>query len=542
MPTPANTAIPAELAERLSKADGHINATERRLWNETERGIWSAHQAVARIAEIWLRFHGHLADLPPVGKYLDREVMKARIADFTKRMKGAPLVDAWRELKAAEAAIEAEPFISPPAETQETLHAGLERQRHYLNALRGLTGAVEAELAARYIALKRGDWVHLPNGHIGYLFHMKGLHCHALLPGMAMRGLHQACVRYYLGGTRIEAVEPPPGPPIALPAYYWLVEASRRWRINSDFLEAGQFTLSDFYRLAGAMLSAAAKAWWFVFEPETNRVSWENDYWYQDVGDLADKAPDAIAHPLGKAVQRLNDLHRKGIAEWTPHDLAREGKAILQLAREGISALEHMFLPRVDLTVGDWVEIDEGVIGRIAMRDGARLTVDLGRNGVCTAALFHSGIQRVGAPHEFAEATDPAHHRRWLWYAGHPNACLDRDPCPCCGLPGVEPAESGCHLCGWRHDGGDFDPERPSGRHPNLDLALGRRRFHALGYAAAPEGIPEFQQAWLHPLALAQRRLLVDALTRLAEEDAADDDSRLAGISALWRGPERGER
>jgi hypothetical protein len=42
------------LLERIEKADGHINAAERKLWHETDRGLWSARQAKARIGEVWM--------------------------------------------------------------------------------------------------------------------------------------------------------------------------------------------------------------------------------------------------------------------------------------------------------------------------------------------------------------------------------------------------------------------------------------------------------------------------------------------------------
>ncbi|MCG6941612.1 MAG: hypothetical protein LJE69_10220 [Thiohalocapsa sp.] len=44
---PQGAALRQALLERLVKADGHINAAERKLWHDTDRGLWSARQAKA---------------------------------------------------------------------------------------------------------------------------------------------------------------------------------------------------------------------------------------------------------------------------------------------------------------------------------------------------------------------------------------------------------------------------------------------------------------------------------------------------------------
>ena len=56
--------FPTSPKERLKKTLGHINATERKLWHDTDRGLWSAKQAKARLAEAWLWLEDG-AEYPP---------------------------------------------------------------------------------------------------------------------------------------------------------------------------------------------------------------------------------------------------------------------------------------------------------------------------------------------------------------------------------------------------------------------------------------------------------------------------------------------
>lgn len=77
------------LLHRLQKADGHINAAERKLWHETDRALWSAHQAQARVAEVWLGLVGSYEELPALERYLSKDVMHMRLEDFAKVAKPA---------------------------------------------------------------------------------------------------------------------------------------------------------------------------------------------------------------------------------------------------------------------------------------------------------------------------------------------------------------------------------------------------------------------------------------------------------------------
>jgi hypothetical protein len=163
-----------------------------------------------------------------------------------------------------------------------------------------------------------------------------------------------------------------------------------------------------------------------------------------------------------------------------------------------------------------------------------RLVIDMREQGILEAAMFRPFVQRIPAPvNEISRISEPW-HRRWLWFACHPEATGSRQVCPCCGLPGIH-GDSGarCRLCGWCHDGGDFEPERLSAVHDNLTLALGRRRFEALGYAALPE-VDTGWPAWRDPLVLVRKRRLIATLDALVNDEAAEDQERLARIETLW--------
>ncbi|MBF0247212.1 MAG: hypothetical protein HQL36_03945 [Alphaproteobacteria bacterium] len=529
--------IPDDLKDRLSKADGHINATERRLWNETERGLWSAHQAVARIAEVWLRLEERLGELPEVEKYLPSDIMQARIGALEREATSGPLGDAWTELTAADAAIRAEPFSSPPNEDRASLEAGLARQSRYLDALRNLKRVVEDDVVARYISLRPGDWARLPDGHVGRLIDRRGLTGQFLIPDIAQTAPSQGIRLYALGYAAIHAIDPPLPAPVGAASWYWLTEAERRWGDVHQLINADWLTASALYAAMNGLLDVAAKAWWIAFEPDSRWVSWEHTYPQQHVSLLRDKAPDAIAVPLESALQRTEALHRTSISARgnLPPYGPREAAAILNLARQGIEALEDLLAPEVDLAPKEWIEVVGHGPGRIAFRHGATLIIDLGDGGVLSTSLFATRFRRIDPPEESSVPNLDRQHARWLWFACHPEDCLGRAVCPCCGLPGIE-GSGVCVLCGWTHDGGDFGRHRRSRVHAGLNLDLGRRRFEALGYAVPPDDTPPgHRAAWLDPFVLAAKRRLVEALDALADHKLDDTGDPLGSIRALWR-------
>lgn len=532
--------IPADLTERVVKAEGHINAAERRLWNETERGLWSGHQAVARLAEAWLKLHGEIPELPALEKYLPRELMQDRIDAFAKAEKPPPLAACFADVLDAEGAILAEPFSQPSAEERADLEAGLVRQGRYIGGLRNLVRCVEDEIAARTVTLGRGDWARLPDGGLGCMIGRRGLTVQFLLPDVAITAPSQAARLYSLHYRQIETIERPAAAPIGTPAYYWLLDADRRWQQTHRISGSDWVTMSDLYDRLNAVLDAGAKAWWSSFESGTSGVSWSQIYAQQHVPLLIGKAPQAITTPLNEALRRSEALNREALLSYgrMPSDWRARTEDILALARDGLTALEDLLEQDVDLAAGEWVDLPRSGPVPIVRRDGKRLVLDLGRGGVRVASLFRTELRRVEPPvNPPAQDTEPDwHHLRWRWFACHPQASGGRDLYPCCGLPGVEDnGAAGCRLCGWVHDGEDFDPHRPSLTHAGLELALGRRRFAALGYAVGVADEPPGRQvAWLDPFVLARKRRLVAALDQLAAHDASEDEERLNGIDTLW--------
>ena len=92
--------------ERLREADGHINSAERKLdFREVERGIWSAGQAKARFAEAWLWLNEAGVELPPLERYLARNVVRERLEAFQRAPKSDLMVAAREEAEAAEQAV-----------------------------------------------------------------------------------------------------------------------------------------------------------------------------------------------------------------------------------------------------------------------------------------------------------------------------------------------------------------------------------------------------------------------------------------------------
>lgn len=253
---PAVRALREGLLQRVDKADGHINAAERKLWHETERGLWSARQAQARIAEVWMGLSGALSGFAPIERYLDKRVMRARLQAFAATDLPASMHAAYREVLAAEAAIQAEPFVDlsgsgADPQQREALQAGLARKYRYLDALRALRRAVEACLAERFVALKPGDWIRLKDpmlsnhlllagytdfaataraqGLPGEVIALRGLTAWVFFPGVAERRLEEAIHGYRLGSAGLERAAPPPPGPITAPGYYWLTAARRRF-------------------------------------------------------------------------------------------------------------------------------------------------------------------------------------------------------------------------------------------------------------------------------------------------------------------------
>ncbi len=283
-------------------------------------------------------------------------------------------------------------------------------------------------------------------------------------------------------------------------------------------------------------LDAAAKAWWITFAPINDCVHWRDASGRQIYG-LRGAAPPFIADTLNDCLRRHEEFSMarvralpKQLTGWEP-----EIAAVLHQFRQVLVALEALIAPEIDLDAGDWVVVlPDGAQGRIVRRQGTKLVIDKGEQGILEATMFHPFVQRIPAPVDAARLIFGPWHRRWLWFACHPEATGSRQVCPCCGLPGLrEDSEEFCRLCGWRHDDGDFDPKRLSAVHDNLTLALGRRRFEALGYAALPE-VDAGWPAWRDPLVLVRKQRLIAALDGLVGDDTAEDQDWPVRIETLW--------
>ena len=524
-----------ELKARLDKAEGHINAAERKLWYETDRGFWSGDQAKARLAEAWLWLRGEPVQPLPLERYLKKDVLQQRLQVWSRAEVTEPIATVLAELAMAEQAIRAEPFplnLSTPLSDgqRQALYAGIDRQNQYKKALYELQLAVEDIVAERYVNLRPGEWVRLPDRAIGRTLTRRGLRVWIVVPTATIESL---LVRYCLRCTRIEHIERPQAPPISAPGYYWLVRAHDRLCETRRFIEnVDLLGVANVSKALLETLDAAAKAWWSTFVPDKG-VYWRDPN-QCNIRELQGKAPLSIADPLNDCLRRQEAFSLampKQLTGWEA-----EISTILHQFEQALAALEALIAPEIDLDAGDWVAVlPEGGQGRIVQRQGAKLVIDRGQQGILEATLFHPFVQRIPAPVDAAIfVSQQPWHRRWLWFACHPEARDSRQVCPCCGLPGIrEDSQECCRLCGWRHDGGDFDPKRLSAVHDNLTLALGRRRFEALGYAAFPERDADWL-AWRDPLVLVRKRRLIAALDALVNDDTAEDQGRLARIETLW--------
>lgn len=537
-PTPV-CVLPEELKARLEKTDGHINAAGRKLWYETDRGFWSGDQAKARLAEAWLWLRGEPVQPLPLERYLKKDVLQQRLQVWSRPEVTESIAAALTELATAEQAIRAEPFptnlFTPLSdEHRKLLYAGIDRQNHYKKALHELQLAVEDVVAERYVNLHPGEWVRLHDRSIGRVLTVRGLIARIIVPTATLEDLVKG---YSLRIARIERIERPRTPPISAPGYYWLVQAHDNLCETQRSIEnAGLLGVGNVSNMLLETLDAAAKAWWITFAPVNDCVYWR-DPSERHIRKLQGRAPPSIADPLNDCLHFYSEFSMacvralpKQLTGWEPGITA-----ILHQFEQALAALEALVAPEIDLYEGDWVAVSPNVgQGRIVQRQGAKLVIDRGQQGILEATLFHPFVQRIPAPVDAAIAVSQPWHRRWLWFACHPEARGTRQICSCCGLPGIrENREEPCRLCGWRHDGGDFDPERLSAIHDDLTLALGRRRFEALGYAALPN-VEAGWPAWRDPLALVRKRRLIAALDVLVNDDTAEDSERLDRIETLW--------
>jgi hypothetical protein len=319
-----------EMLARFSKAEGHINAADRYIWNRTERGLWSAHQAQARMAEAWLVLAGELTALSAMDHYLPEPLLQERLAAFAAAEKAEPIKTDWHEVQAAEAVIRTTPFpdvrapLSP--EDRKVLTAGLQRKHRYIDGLRTLLKSIETTFAERFVAVKPGDWLcragsprvshaseqegapesGLPYSHdvVGQILLMKGITLWVFSPPGANDSLPHALTGHsphYAGFARCD---PPVGGPIAEPGYHWLLCARENLgQVRRDTESDCHF--GDVRRGLLCVMDAAAKAWWSSFAPASDAFSWQHIS-REAIDALADEAPESVATPLVDGLARLD--------------------------------------------------------------------------------------------------------------------------------------------------------------------------------------------------------------------------------------------
>ena len=545
-------AIPGFAKERLSKAGGHINATERKLWHHTDRGLWSARQAKGQLAEAWLWLEDG-TEFPPVERYLARDVVQARLEAFEKAPMSDALKVAWTKVTEAEQAIRKVgfPALHPKMTNaeREALNAGLARKYRYLDALRDLERCVRDAIAERFVDLRPGDWIQVrvrgrPTGRVLGLegltvslfeFDVKSEDEDWLNYDISVDWENRILL-YSLVYAEITRIQPPEHPPITEPSYYWMLSGiGRLHKLSYLIRKADWVVLADVDNILRKTLDAAAKAWWAAFAPRSRSVIW-GSHLEQHVENLEPHAPSAVSDPLNRCLRRLRALTEERIAALPgePANWRLTIEEMLPLAEEGLTALEPHLAPRIDLVTGEWVLSSCGH-GRIVARDGTKVIVDLGRHGLPGVRLFREFLQRVHPSDIERQCNDlPRWHTRWRWFVLNPRACGGREICPCCGLPGVEAVWRPCHLCGWIHDGGDFNPQRMSRIHHDLNLDLARSRFDALGYAAVIRGPAAEDSASRSLRTRIRRKRLVDALDGLVGGATGRSGQPPAEVEALW--------
>ena len=332
-PTINACTIPDFAKERLNKAQGHINATERRLWHDTDRGFWSAGQAKARLAEAWLWLEDGM-EFPPLDRYLAREVVQARLEAFAQGPVSDAVKVAWAEVGAAEQAIleTGFPSLKSPMKglKREALEAGLARKYRYLNALRDLKRSVEDAIAERFVDLRPGDWVQVKDGPMGCVIGLAGLTVRFLELGtdsffeldadseesegkdrlnyVVLDDWEDSMRRYTLLYAEITRVQPPEHPPLMEPSYYWMLSAYAGLRNISRLVRnADWLALADFDGMLSEVLDSAAKAWWTTFAPSSRDVVWSS-HSERNVERLEHRAPSAISAPLNRCLRNLRGL------------------------------------------------------------------------------------------------------------------------------------------------------------------------------------------------------------------------------------------
>ena len=420
------------LLARLDKAGGHINAAERRLWHQTERALWSGQQARARMSEAWAVFSGALQTLPPLERYLKRDVMRKRLMLFSHLPRPADLEAAWQEVVAAEVAIRAEPFPDLRGSLSDIqrrlLEAGLRREHRYINALRALLAWLEAAVSDRYLALRPGHWVAIERRGImptwedgawhwvcveenrestGRVLAIQGLTATVFMPEIAADAPGMAFDLHRVDDEHIRRIETSGISTLTSPGYYWLVQAWRNWRLARRLLRMMRGkNIADLDRHLLEVLDAAAKAWWATFHPEAPQVQWGYTQSVH-VHALENAAPGQVAGPLIRCLNRLSAEVKAANGTNQNRDGWFQRTLLLAEMEQALASLEARVEDRVDLGAGDRVLLYGLVAATVVGRDGLKLTLHMGGKHRRKVRMFRDYLRPVSQPAEQARGKDP---------------------------------------------------------------------------------------------------------------------------------------
>jgi hypothetical protein len=393
---PQGAALRQALLERLIKADGHINATERKLWDDTDRGLWSARQAKARIAEVWLWLGGHDEEPPNVGRYLDRETTTARLSVFETITTPPEFVAARTRLEATEGLVRAIPFpkLNGPLseDARGALNAGLARKHNLVRALRECLRVTEDAFADRYVALKAGNWVQLHDGESGCMVGRRGLIAQFFLPSQAWPNPGEAHRGYALHIARFHRRDEPTPRLIGVPTYYWMCCAFDRHRAAWQALKQQNTpALFEVTGLAQQSIDAAAKAWLGRFAPGHRDVAWSTCSG-QNVRAVAERDTSNLGETLLKYWRHIGGIQHRGAmpAELKSPSWPLQLAVALQALAPTLASLADLLAPDIPLAPGDRLHLKGARNATLVARDDRNLKVRTGHGTAVELRLFET--------------------------------------------------------------------------------------------------------------------------------------------------------
>lgn len=306
------TSLLAACLQRLQKAGGHINAVDRYLWVDKERGMWSGNQAKARIVEVLQMLRdspdpfGGNDPFPEVERYLPHEVLHTLLSEFDALLPASQVV---QELADAERDVLDKDFLQCgsrklTAEEHEELTAGIARSRRYQEALHASLKLAEAAVTQRYLRLKPGDWLHLGRGEHVYALDIQGLTVQVFNSMDARQGCRASIARYDLIYSKARPADPLPG--FLGPAYYAHSQARRELECIGRLLRENATPQALRDQMIRVLVSLA-RTWWLIHEP--GHLGLVSDHPYLSlVKKLEGRAAPAIAAPLCGMANRVEEI------------------------------------------------------------------------------------------------------------------------------------------------------------------------------------------------------------------------------------------